>query len=56
MKFWRLKCRTATVRLLNFNRTAVFLYDVMVLVNAVLEALWCSWCVCVGDFELSLYV
>jgi len=39
----------AKVTLFSFNRTAVFLYDVMVLENAVLEASWCSWCVCVGN-------
>jgi len=45
---------SAKVTLLNFNRTAVFLYDVMVLENAVLEARLCSWCVCMGNFDLRL--
>jgi len=35
---------STNVTLLSFNRTAVFLCDVMVLENAILEAKWCSWC------------
>jgi len=45
---------SAKVTLLSFNTTAVFLCDVMVLESAVLEASWCSWCVCMGDLELRL--
>jgi len=45
---------TAKVKLLNFNRTDVFLYDVMVSEDDVFEGRWCSWCVCVGNLELRL--
>ena len=45
---------SAKVTLLSFNRTDVFLYDVMVSEDHVLEAKWCSWCVCVGNLVLSL--
>jgi len=34
----------------------VFLHDVMVSENDVLEAGWCIWCVFVGNFELRLSV
>jgi len=47
---------SAKVTLLSFNRTAVFLCDVMVLENAVLEARWCSWWICVGNSEFRLQV
>jgi len=45
---------SAKVTLLSFNRIAVFVYDVMVVENIVLEARWCSWCVCVGNIELRM--
>jgi len=38
----------------SFSRTNVFLYDVMVSEDDVIEARWCSWCVCVGSIELRL--
>jgi len=44
---------SAKVTLLSFNRTAVFLGDVMVLENVVVEARWYS-CVYVGNFEFRL--
>jgi len=37
------------VKLPRFSRTDVFLYDVMASEDDVLEARWCSWCVCVGN-------
>jgi len=45
---------SAKVTLLIFSRTDVFLYGVMVLEDDVLEAWWCSWCVCLGNSELKL--
>jgi len=42
--------------LLCFNTTAIFLHDVVVSENDVLEAGQCSWCVCVGNFQLGLSV
>ena len=47
---------SAKVTLLSFNTTAVFLHDVMVSENDVLEAGLCSWCACVSNFELRLLV
>jgi len=47
---------SAKVTLLSFNTTAVFLHHLMVSENDVLQAGWCSWCVCVGNFELRLSV
>jgi len=47
---------TAKKTLLSFNTTAVFLHDIMVLENDVLEAGWCIWCVFVSNFELRLPV
>jgi len=38
----------AKVTLLSFNTTAVFLHDVMVSENGVLEAGWCNWSVFVS--------
>jgi len=38
----------------SFNTTAVFLHDVMVPENDVLEAGWYSWCILVGNFEFRL--
>ena len=45
---------SAKITLLSFNKTAIFLHDVMVSENNVLEAGKCSWCVFVGNFELKL--
>jgi len=47
---------SAKITLLSFSKMAVFLHDVMVSENDVLEAKWCSWCACVGNFELRLLV
>jgi len=45
---------SAKITFLSFNTTAVFLHDVMVPENEVLEAGQCSWCIFVGNFELRL--
>jgi len=47
---------SATIALLSFNTTAVFLHDVMVSENDVFEAGWCIWCVFMSNFELRLSV
>jgi len=46
----------AKITLLSFNTTTVFLHDVMVSENDVLEAGWCIWCVFVGNVEIRLFV
>jgi len=45
--------KSAKITLLSFNTTAVFLHDVMVSENYVLEAGWCIWCVFVSNCELD---
>jgi len=47
---------SAKITLLTFNTTDVYLHDVMVSENDVLEAGWCIWCVFVSNFELRLSV
>ena len=47
---------SAKVTLLSFDITAAFLHDVMVSENDIPEVAKCSWCVCVGKFELILSV
>jgi len=47
---------SAKVTLLSLNTIAVFLHDAMVSENDVLHEWQCSWCVCVGNFELRLSV
>jgi len=47
---------SAKITMLSFNTTAVFLHDIMVSENDVLEAGWCICCVFVGSFEIRLFV
>ena len=41
----------AKITFLSFSTTAVFLHDVMMPENDVLEAWYCSWCIFVSNFE-----
>jgi len=46
----------AKITFLSFNTTAVFLHDVMVPENDVLEAGWCSWCSILHTDDLYLFL
>jgi len=45
---------SAKVMLFSFNRTVVFLHDIMVSENDVHEAQLCVWWVCVDNLDLRL--